>query len=225
MNQFTSVKNKIQETIIDKLFREEIVSFTDLSIPRVASNLLTYHLKRLEEQAVVKKVTGGYTLGTHGLSYVDRVSAEKKLIQIQPKIITMLLIQNSDGDVLLQKRNKQPFINTWTLPYGKIHIDDTSVEAAGMRAAFEKLGIEGQQVTHSGDCYIRVRVDGKALSTTLAHICRFNADDISTTDTIVWARPHRLQQYKLAPAVETIMTRGFFNDPFFFEQYDEEWVA
>ena len=171
----------------------------------------------------VNKIDGGYTLSADGLAYVDRVSTEKKVIRSQPKIITMLVVQNSDGDILLQRRTKQPYIETWTLPYGKLHIEDTSVKSAAQREAFEKLGLQNQAVEHAGDCYIRVIASDELLSSTLAHVFRFYRDDITLGDDLVWARPHRLGDVTLAPAVEEIMARTFFKDDFFFEEFVVEW--
>jgi ADP-ribose pyrophosphatase YjhB (NUDIX family) len=217
------ISHHIQKHIMSVLMYQEIGRFRDLRPPKTDTNLFTYHLKALMKTGLVKKVAGGYSLSATGLSYVDRVSTQNRTIRMQPKIITMLLIQNSDGDVLLQKRTKQPFINTWTLPYGKLHIDDASIEAAAQREAKEKLAVVDQPLTHAGICYIRVSSGEDILSTTTAHICTFNRDDIATSDTVVWARPHKLNQYVLAPAVEEIVARGFFRDPFFFEEYSVDW--
>lgn len=219
MLESLSINHHIQRHIIDVLMYTEIARFRDLRPPRTDTNLFSYHLKALIKERLVQKVEGGYTLTQNGLSYVDRVSVEKKYIRSQPKIITMLLVQNSDGDVLLQKRNKQPYINDWTLPYGKLHIEDQTLEAAAQREALEKLALNDQPVVHAGDCYIRVVQEGQVISTTLAHIFKFNRDDIATSDSIVWARPHKLHQFRLAPAVEEIIARGFFNDPYFFEEF------
>lgn len=133
----------------------------------------------------------------------------------------MLLIQDGYGNVLLQKRTKQPYIDTWTLPYGKVHIDDESVVAGASREAHEKLGLE---VTprHVGDAYIRVLVDGEILSSTFVHICRFELDSCPETDTIRWCAPLKLRNYELAPAVEQIVSRSFFGDDFFFDEYTTE---
>jgi ADP-ribose pyrophosphatase YjhB (NUDIX family) len=201
----------------------EVARFRDLRPARTDTNLFSYHLKTLIKLGLVKKVENGYTLTAMGLSYVDRVSTEKRVVRMQPKIISMLLIQNSEGDILLQRRKKQPYINAWTLPYGKIHIDDATLEKAAQREAHEKLGLIDQPLRHIGICYIRVSSGGDILSTTTTHVFAFNSDAIETTEDIVWARPHKLHDYKLAPAVEAIMTRGFFNDPFFFEEFDERW--
>jgi ADP-ribose pyrophosphatase YjhB (NUDIX family) len=218
-----SVSHHIQKYIIDALMYAQAARFRDLRPPKTDTNLFTYHLNSLVKNGMVTKVEGGYTLSLAGLSYVDRVSTENKAIRTQPKIITMLLIQNSDGDILLQRRSKQPYINAWTLPYGKLHIDDPSVLVAAKREAKEKLGLVDQEMQHIGDCYIRVKSDDEVLSTTLAHIFKFNRDDIKTSDDIMWARPHKLRSYALAPAVEAIVSRGFFNDPFFFEEFDATW--
>lgn len=223
MFESVSINHHIQRHIIDVLMYQEIARFRDLRPPKTDTNLFTYHLNVLLKSGMLQKVEGGYTLTTLGLSYVDRVSEEKKVIRSQPKIITMLLIQNSDGDVLLQRRNKQPYINAWTLPYGKLHIEDQSLEAAAKREAKEKLGLDDQEVSHAGDCYIRVHGENGVVSTTLAHVFRFNRDDIKTTEDIIWARPHKLATHKLAPAVEAIVARGFFNDPFFFEEFRADW--
>ena len=42
------------------------------------------------------------------------------------------------------------------------------------------------------------------------------------SEELVWARPHRLAEYDLAPAVEQIVARTFFRDPFFFEEFVAE---
>lgn len=223
MIESVSVSHHIQKYIIDLLMYTQTARFRDLRPPKTDTNLFTYHLNSLVKNGMVAKVEGGYALSLTGLSYVDRVSAENKAIRTQPKIMTMLLIQNSDGDILLQRRTKQPYINAWTLPYGKLHIDDSSVMIAAKREAKEKLGLDNQDMQHVGDCYIRVKAGDGILSTTLAHIFAFNRSDIKTSDNIVWARPHKLRDFSLAPAVEDIVARSFFHDPFFFEEFDTTW--
>lgn len=221
----TTVNHHIQKHIVDVLMYQKVARFRDLRPPRVDTNLFTYHLKNLVKAGFLHKVDGGYTLSPSGLSYVDRVSSEKKVIRTQPKIITMLVVQNSDGDILLQRRDKQPYIDTWTLPYGKLHIEDPSIKDAAQREAKEKLGLDDQELEHAGDCYIRVQADGELLSTTLAHVFRFYKDDIVTSDTLQWARPHKLSQLQLAPAVEDVMARTFFKDPLFFEEFTTDWYS
>ena len=224
MIEFVSVNHHIQKYIIDVLMYAHTARFRDLRPPKVDTNLFTYHLNVLLKQGMVEKVDGGYRLSKDGLSYVDRVSSDNKGIRTQPKIISMLVVQNSDGDILLQRRTKQPYINTWTLPYGKLHVEDESVREAAQREVSEKLGIDESAPEHAGDCYIRVKVKGELLSSTLAHVFRMYRDDVTVGENLVWARPHKLSDYRLAPAVEEIMARTFFKDTFFFEEYNVGWV-
>jgi len=219
MIEQVSLDHHIKRHIIDVLMYQEVARFRDLRPPRTDTNLFSYHLKALIKSGFVQKTENGYTLSIAGLSYVDRVSSEKKALRTQPKIITMLLIQNGEGDVLLQKRNKQPFINEWTLPYGKLHIEDLSAQSAAKREAQEKLGVDDAPVRHAGDCYIRVSIKDEILSTTLVHVFRFETDDIAASDVLEWVQPHKLGRYRLAPSVEDIVARSFFNDPFFFEEF------
>lgn len=202
---------------------QKLARFRDLRPSRTDTNLFAYHLKLMTKNGLVDKTDDGYQLAPIGLAYVDRVNADKLFIRSQPKIVTMLVVQNSDGDILLMKRNKQPYIDTWTLPYGKLHIDDESLESAAQREAYEKLGLEKQELEHAGDCYIRVRASDGILSSTLAHVFRFYRDGIETSDRTRWFRPHRLNELDLAPAVEDIMTRTFFRDPHFFEEFTITW--
>ena len=225
MFEQTAITHHIQKYIIDILMFQEVARFRDLRPPKIDTNLLSYHLKLLIKNNIVKKLDSGYTLSTNGLAYVDRVSVLSKAVRTQPKIITMLVVQNSDGDVLLWRRKRQPYINAWTLPYGKLHTDDVSLEAAVQRELTEKIVLTDQAVRHVGDCYIHVNTHGKLLSNTLAHIFRFERDDIATNDNLIWVKPHRLGEYKLAPAVEQIIARSFFNDPHFFEEFYEDWEA
>lgn len=217
------IHHHIQKHIIGILMFRSVARFRDLRPLKTDTNLFSYHLKLLLKQGIVVKQDGGYSLSQKGMSYVDRVSTEKFTIRSQPKIISMLVIQNSSGDVLLQKRTKQPYIDAWTLPYGKVHIDDSTVEAAASREAFEKLGLANQSLSHAGDCYIRVRHGNELISTTLAHVSTFNRDNIQTTDLIQWIQPHKLSTLTLAPAVEAIVARTFFHDPYFFEEFSETW--
>lgn len=202
---------------------QKIARFRDMRPPKTDTNLYSYHLNQLLKLKFVEKVDSGYSLATKGLIYVDRLNAEKGFVRQQAKIIILLVIQNSDGDVLLQKRQKQPFIDTWTLPSGKLHLDDVSLLAAAQRETDEKLGLSHQPMRHAGDCYIRVSDGDEIMTMTLVHVFAFERDNISISDDIMWIKPHKLQTLDLAPAVEQIVARTFFRDAFFFEEFSQNW--
>ena len=125
-----TITHHIQKYIIGVLIHQKYARFRDLKPPRVDSNLYSYHLKKLLKQKIIQKIDERYTLTLKGLMYIDRVSEKNMSIRSQPKIITMLVIQNSNGDVLLQKRTKQPYIDQWTLPKKKKKIDDAGMGVA-----------------------------------------------------------------------------------------------
>lgn len=217
-----TIKHHIGRSIVAHLQTHEYARFSEMRPKGVDTNLFTYHLKLLMKSNHVIKTDQGYTLGPEGLLYVDRMSSEKMKLRRQPKIISMLLIQDGYGNVLLQKRTKQPYINTWTLPYGKLHMEDASVLEAGRREARDKLDYSPETIRHVGDCYIVTRLSAESSATqtrTLAHILRFETDEIAPGDSLRWVKPLDLRSVPLAPAVEDIIARAFFNDDFFFEEF------
>jgi 8-oxo-dGTP pyrophosphatase MutT (NUDIX family) len=245
-----NVTHHIERSILSHLMTHEYARFRDLRPEGVETNLFSYHLKLLQKGEYVTKTERGYTLARRGLVFVDRVSIEKMRLRTQPKIITMLLVQDGYGKVLLQRRTKQPYVNTWTLPYGKLHIDDLSVLDAARRESREKLEFDPHQLRHVGDCYITVlngthvidapasqgelhedamvHITTQALpaveTRTLVHVVRFETDAIMASDDLQWVEPLDLAQHTLAPAVVDIVTRAFFDDQFFFEEFIVESV-
>ena len=239
------IKHHIERSIVAYLMTHEHARFSEMRPANVDTNLFTYHLKLLVRHGYVSKSAEGYTLSDKGLVYVDRVSTDKMKLRTQPKIITMLLVQDGYGKVLMQKRTKQPYINTWTLPYGKLHIDDASVLAAAARESREKLGYDPHKLRHAGDCYIVVGQNQRTAATTdssvalrdgdtvnlggvdefhietrtLVHVVRFETDAIAASENLQWTEPLDLPKLKLAPAVEQVVARAFFGDDFFFEEY------
>ncbi len=219
----TDIKHHIQKYILSILMYQKIARFRDMRPPKTDTNLYSYHLNQLLKMGLVKKSENGYTLDTQGLIYVDRLSGEKQSVDQQPKVVTMFVIQNSEGDLLLMRRNKQPFIDKWALPHGKVHTSDSSSMMAARREAYEKLKVLDGALKHAGDCYIRVNYGDTPLTTTLAHVYTYNNDDIEITDQLQWIQPYKLHTLDLAPAVEELVARTFFRDPFYFEEYAVEW--
>jgi len=217
------IRHHIQKYIVGVLMHQKYARFRDLRPPKVDTNLYSYHLKALQKSGIVDKQAEGYTLGKQGILYVDRISTATFNVRSQPKIITMLVIQNSEGEVLLFKRKRQPYTDTWTLPYGKLHIDDATILASAQREAREKLGLPAQAMIHAGDCYIRINENSIPIMSTLAHVFRFETDDIQLHERLQWVKPHKLSGLNLAPAVESIVARTFFRDPYFFEEFEEDW--
>lgn len=243
-----TVKHKIGQDILTHLATHQYGRFSDMRPPKVDTNLFTYHLKLLLKAGYITKDATNYTLSSKGQVYIDRHIPVGETVRTQPKIITMLLIQDGYGKMLVQQRTKQPYINTWTLPYGTMLIEDESVLACGARIAADKLNFVPANLRHTGDCYITVGhmatiaarpieagtlIDGDILhlnteevfqteSRTLVHLVRFETDDLAASDTTKWIEPLDITKMGAAPAVEQIIARAFFGDDFFFEEFRVE---
>lgn len=223
MNENIIPKHPVQKHILTVLTHQQTARFSELRPPRVDTNLFSYHLKLLINAGFISKLDKCYTLGSKGLIYVDQAD-KRASASHRPSVIVMLIIQNSDGQVLLQKRLKQPYMSTWTVPYGSMHVEDESIDAAARRVASQKLGLQEPAVRHVGDCYIRVSTGATPLCTTFVHVFRYEIDKTFPDDSIIWVDPIKLGRYDLAPAVEQVIARSFFGDEYFFAEFEHEWL-
>lgn len=223
MLEHETIHHHIQRYILSVLMTSSRARFRDMRPPKTDSNLYSYHLKLLQKQGYIEKIDERYTLSKKGIIYVDRVTTANLDVRIQPKITTMFVVQNSEGEVLLYRRYRQPFAGKWSLPNGKLHVTDRSIFAAAQRELTEKLELHDQPIIHAGECYVRTMDGEEVVMSTFIHVFRFETDDIETNDYRAWVKPHHLNRYDLAPAVEQIVARTFFKDPYFFEEYEENW--
>lgn len=245
MLERNTVKHPIERDILQFLTTCESARFSDMRPSKVDTNLFTYHLKLLVKAGYVAKIETRYTLSSLGLNYIERVNYDASVLRTQPRLTTKLLIQDGYGKVLLEKRTRQPNINTWELPTGEMRIDDESIIDAAGRMAAIKFNYTPAKLRHVGDCYIvvgekvrtnvhpaegAVLVDGDVLhlatkevfeieSRTFAHIVRFESDDMAIDERFKWVEPLDIARMQAAPGTEQIVTRAFFGDDFFFEEF------
>jgi len=225
----TVAKHDIQKYILTYLTYHKTAKFSDLQPPKVKANLFSYHLKLLLKSDMIEHTDDGYTLTILGLAYIDRLTDDGEFVYRQPKMMTMFVVQNSDGGILLERRTKQPYIDTWTLPNGKLTVDDESLHDAAAMEIEAKLGIRHMDMRQAGYCYIRVMRGDAPITLTFAHIFAFETDSIPAAivdgKSYIWVRPRKLGTIPLAPAVEQIVARTFFRDPLFFEEFVHDWQS
>ncbi|OYX42372.1 hypothetical protein B7Y94_03575 [Candidatus Saccharibacteria bacterium 32-49-12] len=217
----SEIEHPIQKSILDTLLHTKYARFSQMKPSGVETNLCTYHLKLLQKRGFVAKTNQGYTLDKNGLIYADRLALGSQKSH-QPRVVTMHVVQNSDGDLLLYRRSRQPFAEQMALVGGTVHLEDQSILRAAKREADEKLGLKNHEMVHAGDCYVRTLDGGEVAMSVLAHVFYYTTDDVCVDDRLEWVRPHKLASYNLAPAVEQIVARTFFRDPYFFEEYSVE---
>ena len=214
----------VQKHILRHLTYHKRARFSEMRPTRIDSNLYNYHLKSLMRDGLVEKTDKGYRLTVEGLKYVDQISVEKFEHRRQPKIITMLISFDSDGRVLLWPKKKQPFIGAWSLPSGKLHLDDMSLDAAVQREAIEKVGLAPVSCRQAGICYVRARINGEIISYILAHVfvVELGADH-TLHDDVRWFSTAERESLKLLPATEQIIELAKDSSDLFFAEFDLDW--
>jgi len=115
----------------------ELQKNTDLT-----SDHFNFHIKKLVDVGYVeKKDNGHYVLTRAGKEYANRMDTDDKVIEKQPKLSVVLVIERADGKVLQQERLKQPYYGFWGFATGKIRWSETVLEAAA-RELMEETGLE-----------------------------------------------------------------------------------
>lgn len=217
------IKHPIEKHIMRILLGQKEARFSDMRPKRADSNLFSYHLTKLVSSGYVKKLGNTYSLDINGITHATNLRADSSPGLHSIQVMIMFVIQNSDGDTLLENQGQQPYIDTLSLPGGLVHADDLSIEAAASRILSETLHITSQKMHHAGDCYVRVRRANTPISTTFVHVFTFNRDDILVDNHFLWAQPHSLPQLSTSPGVDQIIARTFFRDPFYFEEFEAQW--
>lgn len=162
------IEHHIQKDILLRLSKAPSVRFSHLKPQGMESNLFMYHLKQLQSHKLVEKTDEGYQLSDNGLSYIDGFSFNTLKPRKQPKIVSILVIRNAQGDWLLAKRKYQPYIGQYMFVSGKQHIGEGPEDHAA-RELREKLHMN-ILLTRRGLSDIRI-YRGKTLITHVtAHI-------------------------------------------------------
>lgn len=201
---------------------QEFVRFKDFLLPKTDTNVLSYHIKVLLKLDIIKRHEGVYTISQNGLIYLYNLT---KIDDDSPLIMCAILLQNSDGDILLSRQLQQPYINTLSLPTTYLGVDDTSLQTAVSRIMSDQIGLPHSVPTHVGDAYVRVSGDASLVSATLVHVYRYNSDEVVLKTGFTWVQPHKLGSLRLMPGIESIIARSFFHDDYFFEEFDEQLLS
>jgi ADP-ribose pyrophosphatase YjhB (NUDIX family) len=162
---------QIQREILRRLALAPSLRYSELQPDDVDGNLHTYHLKALATAGLVKKEGTVYSLTVTGRQYVGTMSTATSEPRVQPKITTMLAIQNDAGKYILFRWNRHPFLGKVSLPYGKLHLGE-SVIAGALRELDEKTGITltPERIAYRGTTFIRAFEENTLLNHMEAHV-------------------------------------------------------
>jgi CRISPR/Cas system-associated protein endoribonuclease Cas2 len=194
----------IQKYILDKLMFSEFLRNRDMRPPNTESNLYQYHLKRLIDSGYVMRSDSGYTLSAKGLQYADKHSSDLKDQRPQPKLVTILRLEDQYGDVLLVKKSKQPYIGLYNLPSGKIH-EGESLSVAGERELIEKVGIQSKVMLENvGSVHLTIVNNQSVVSESFGFVLKGKIETAAGIDGI-FVSPRSCSQDVLMPGVNQIL--------------------
>ena len=210
----------IQKHILKTLCLCKWARFRDMRPRNVDSNLYNYHLKILIRSELVEKVDGkGYRLSPEGLRFADHVSTEKFEPRLQPKVLTKAVALNARGEILLWPKYKQPFIGRWSLPSGKMHYDDESVEKAVRREISYLSEAEPTKVAHKGVVEYRVFINRQLVTHTIAHMFLVNIEYGGQGRSRHW-KLEELDTLELSPGTRQCIDDVLSHESFFYSSYD-----
>jgi len=159
----------IQKYILQQLSTRISQRYSELKPENVDGNLFMYHMQRLQNSGYVDKDDRTYKLSEKGGAFASRMSLRKGLQLIQPKIVVMLICQNSDGDYLLFRWSRQPYYGLVSFPFSKLHFGRTLHDTL-QEALFYKTQLRGK-FNYMGDVYMRaLKNDDVVTEHVLAHL-------------------------------------------------------
>jgi ADP-ribose pyrophosphatase YjhB (NUDIX family) len=132
-------EHHIQKKLFNKLIGAESLRYSELKPKDIEANLFMYHLKELMKMGIVDKIDGKYQVSKQGSNTATRFSIREQGMRIMPAAISVIALKAQDGQWLLYKRSRQPYIGSLGFPSGKVHLGDALQDAA-YRELDEKCG-------------------------------------------------------------------------------------
>lgn len=160
----------IRKHILRVLIYTDWAKFSQMRPEKIDSNLYNYHLKQLVKEGFVEHDSDhGYKLSPIGMRFVDHVSIKTFEPRWQPKLLTMLVVLNNNH-IWLWPKYRQPFIGSWSLPSGKVHYDDESLEQAALREASYLSSKPPRSIRHCGVIEFSADINSQVVSHTISHV-------------------------------------------------------
>jgi ADP-ribose pyrophosphatase YjhB (NUDIX family) len=133
-----------QMNILKRLLLAPKASFSELQkASSLTSDSTTFHIKQLVKSGYIQhipKTLGDYSLTRKGKEYANRMDTDEQVIEKQPKLSVVIVLENDKGQHLQQQRLKQPYYGYWGHMTGKIRWGETMLEA-GARELQEETGL------------------------------------------------------------------------------------
>lgn len=136
----------IQADVLIVLLFKPKCKFSQLNTTRMSTDHFTFHVKRLIELGLVKKIEGSnYKLTTKGKEFANRFDTDSAAIERQAKISVLVCCVKKNRGVpkyLVQQRLKQPYYGFHGFVTAKVRWGELIQEAAA-RELKEETGYVG----------------------------------------------------------------------------------
>lgn len=131
----------VQMKILRHLLLTKNATFAELrKNADMQSDQFTFHIKQLKKVNYITKIENAYQLTAAGKEYSNRMDTDNNVIEKQPKLAVILIIENSKNQILYQQRLKHPYYGHWGFATGKIRWGETICETAA-RELMEETGL------------------------------------------------------------------------------------
>lgn len=133
--------HEAQMKVLRHLLLSPHAGFAELQkTTELSSDHFNFHIKKLLDVGYIEKADDKYTLSRAGKEYANRMDTDENVIEKQPKLSVVLVVENDEGEILAQQRLKQPYYGFWGVPTGKIRWGESATEAAA-RELMEETGL------------------------------------------------------------------------------------
>lgn len=212
----------IQRHILQVLCLQKKARFSEMRPKNTDTNLYSYHLKLLIKKKLIEKDDNlKYRLSPKGLTYIDYIRIKDFSLKMKPKISTTT-VSIKDGRVLLWKKHRQPFIDRWDLPNGKMYFEDNNILESELRDLGHITSTKPKVLSHRGLIEIVVRIKGEMIAHTITNV--FVAEiDGNIKDGLQYFNLNDISNVDLVPGVKEIISTIISEKEFFYKFFDIEW--
>jgi len=132
----------VQHKIFELFIKNKRMRFSDIEKAlEMKSNLLSYHLEGLVKQGMLEKENDDYVLTKQAETMMPvfaQITGKEK--GVLPVVLMAIMNENK---ILLLKRTKRPYQGYWSIPGGKLQLQE-SIQDCALRESEEETGLKCQ---------------------------------------------------------------------------------
>jgi ADP-ribose pyrophosphatase YjhB (NUDIX family) len=138
--------NQIQLKILSRLLFNPKARFRDLKIDAITTDHLSYHLRSLLSEGLIKKDKLTYGLTSKGKMLAGKIDTAAHKMEKQPKVSVIIIPHKTTFGkerFLIQERTKEPYFGYKGFVTGKVRFGET-LEQTAERELEEETGMGGK---------------------------------------------------------------------------------